>query len=67
MKNIVAFLDIIKYDNKDYLVYEFCNGGDLKRYIRYFKNLDEKMIQNIMRQILFGLNRLHEKKWFITI
>ena len=62
MKNIVAFLDIIKYDNKDYLVYEFCNGGDLKRYIRYFKNLDEKMIQNIMRQILFGLNRLHEKK-----
>ena len=62
MKNIVAFLDIIQIDNNDYLVYEFCNGGDLKRYLRYFRNLDEKMIQNIIRQILIGLNRLHQKK-----
>ena len=62
MKNIVSFLDIIKIDNNGYLVYEFCNGGDLKRYIRYIKNFDEKMIQNILRQILIGLDRLHNKK-----
>ncbi len=62
MKNIVSFLDIIQIDNNDYLVYEFCNGGDLKRYLRYFRNLDEKMIQNIIRQVLIGLNRLHQKK-----
>lgn len=62
MKNIVAFLDIIHIDNNDYLVYEFCNGGDLKRYMRYFKTFDEKMIQNILRQVLIGLDRLHNKK-----
>ena len=62
MKNIVSFLDIIKIDNNGYLVYEFCNGGDLKRYMRYIKNFDEKMIQNILRQILIGLDRLHNKK-----
>ena len=62
MKNIVSFLDIIQIDNNDYLVYEFCNGGDLKRYIRYFRYFDEKMVQNIIRQVLIGLNRLHSKK-----
>ena len=62
MENIVSFLDIIELNDNDYLVYEFCNGGDLKRYLKYFKNFDEKMIQNILRQILLGLNRLHEKK-----
>jgi len=61
-KNIVGFLDIIQIDNKDYLVYEFCNGGDLKRYLRFFKNLDEKTIQILLRQILIGLNQLHKKK-----
>ena len=61
-KNIVGFLDIIQIDNKDYLVYEFCNGGDLKRYLRFFKNLDEKTIQILLRQILTGLNQLHKKK-----
>ena len=61
-KNVVAFLDITQIDNKDYLVYEFCNGGDLNRYLKYFRNFDEKMIQNLLRQILTGLNLLHEKK-----
>jgi len=62
VKYIVSFLDIIELDNNDYLVYEFCNGGDLKRYLKYFKTLDEKMIQKILRHILNGLNLLHEKK-----
>ena len=62
MDNIVSFLDIIELNDNNYLVYEFCNGGDLTRYLRYFKTFDEKMIQNILRQILKGLSRLHEKK-----
>ena len=62
MKNIVLFLDIIEINNSNYLVYEFCNGGDLKRYLRYFRNFDENLIQIILRQILIGLDRLHKKK-----
>ena len=62
MKNIVLFLDIIEIDNSNYLVYEFCNGGDLKRYLRYFRNFDENLIQIILRQLLIGLDRLHKKK-----
>ena len=62
MENIVSFLDIIELNDNNYLVYEFCNGGDLTRYLKYFKTFDEKIIQNILRQILKGLSRLHEKK-----
>ena len=49
-RNIVLFLDIIHLNNNDYLVYEFCNGGDLKRYLRYFKKFDENIIQIILTQ-----------------
>ena len=61
-ENIVRFIDIADIDNEKYLVYEFCNGGDLKRYLRYFKKFKEKMIQNIMTQIIKGLQVLHDKK-----
>ena len=62
LENIVKFYDIIDIDNDKYLVYEFCNGGDLKRYLRYFRRFDEKMIQNIMTQIIKGLKILHDQK-----
>ena len=60
--NIVRFIDIADIDNDKYLVYEFCNGGDLKRYLRYFRKFNETMIQNIMTQIIKGLQVLHNKK-----
>ena len=62
LENIVKFYDIIDIDNDKYLVYEFCNGGDLKRYLRYFRRFDEKMIQNIITQIIKGLKILHDQK-----
>ena len=61
-ENIVRFIDIADIDNDKYLVYEFCNGGDLKRYLRYFRKFNEKMIQNFMTQIIKGLQVLHNKK-----
>ena len=27
--------------SEKYIVYEFCNGGDLRRYLRFFKKFDE--------------------------
>ena len=61
-ENIVNFLDITEINHNIYLAYEYCNGGDLKRYSRFFKTFDEKMVQNIMTQIIKGLQVLHNKK-----
>ena len=36
-ENIVNLLDLTKIDNKNFLVFEYCNEGDLSRYIKYFK------------------------------
>ena len=61
-ENIVNFLDIINLNKKTFLVYEFCNGGDLKRYLRYFKRFNEKVVQYILTQVIKGLQILHNKK-----
>ena len=61
-ENIASFLDIAEIDGKKYLAYEFCNGGDLKRYLKYFKKFDESMVQYIMRQVIRGIYHLHKRK-----
>jgi serine/threonine protein kinase len=61
-ENLVKILDLTDIGNDKYIVYEFCNGGDLRRYLRYFKRFDERSVQNIMMQILNGLKELHDKK-----
>ena len=63
-ENLVKFIDIVNIDDNVYLAYEFCNGGDLKRYLKYFKRFNERMVQRIMKQIIQGLNYLHERKIF---
>ena len=39
--NIVKMKEIADINNKKYLVYEYCNGGDLRRYMDYFGSFDE--------------------------
>ena len=60
-QNLVNIVDIAEINNEKYIVYEFCNGGDLRRYLRFFKTFDEKMIQYFMFNILNGLSELHNK------
>ena len=60
--NLVRILDITEIENNKYIVYEFCNGGDLRRYLKFFKRFDEKSVQYFMSQILNGLSELHAKK-----
>jgi len=60
--NIVKMIKIEKnIDDKIYLVYEFCNGGNLRRYMDYFKTLDEELIQIIVIQMINALFELHRK------
>ena len=63
-ENLVKILDLTDIGEKEdkYIVYEFCNGGDLRRYLRYFKRFDEKVVQYLMSQVLNGVNELHNKK-----
>ena len=61
--NIVKLIKIEKnIDDKVYLVYEFCNGGDLRRYMDYFKTFDEELIQIIMIKMINALIELSRKK-----
>ena len=60
-ENLVKIIDLTEIENNKYIVYEFCNGGDLRRYLRYFKTFDERTIQYVMSQILNGLSELHAK------
>ena len=60
-ENLVNILDITEINNQKYIVYEFCNGGDLRRYLNFFYRFDENLVQYCMKQILSGLNALHSK------
>ena len=60
--NIVRMLEIVEINNKKYLAYELCNGGDLRRYMHYFKKFDEELIQIIAIKMINGLKELYKKK-----
>ena len=59
--NIVKMIDIIEINYNKCIVYEYCNGGDLRQYIDYFGTFDETLIQTIMMQLVNGLIELFEK------
>ena len=61
-ENLVKIIDLTELNNEKYIVYEFCNGGDLRRYLRFFKKFDEKTVQYFISQVLKGLGELHSKK-----
>jgi serine/threonine protein kinase len=59
--NIVRMLDKTEINNKNFIAYEYCNGGDLRKYMDYFKTFDEALIQEIMSQIVNGLSELFQQ------
>ena len=61
-ENLVKILDLTDIEKDKYIVYEFCNGGDLRRYLRYLKCFDERLVQHCVSQVLNGLSELHNKK-----
>lgn len=66
-KNLVQFSDIFEINSAKYLLYEYCNGGDLQHCLTKFKELyeqsfTEEIIQHIMKGILNGVSCLHRNK-----
>ena len=64
--NIVKIKDFQSTKRNNYVVMEYCNGGNLDQYKRFYERvtkctLNEFFIQKIMRQITDGLEYMHSK------
>lgn len=62
--NIIKITGVEKTVNNIYLILEYCNGGNLYEYSYYYrktfgKNLPEKSVQKILRQLIEGLEYMH--------
>ena len=64
--NIIELKEIKKKENKIYLVMEYCNGGNLEKFLEKYqednkKPLSEEIVQYIMKQIVEGMKYLSNK------
>jgi len=62
--NLINLISYEATSNNIYLIYEYCNGGNLKDFLNFYKEnnnsgLNIKLIQNIISQIITGLEFLH--------
>ena len=61
--NIIKLLDVFATNNRYYLIFDYCEYGDLKNYMYHeHPNLNELEILNIMKQIKNGLQYLFNNK-----
>ena len=65
--NLVRFYGLTEDNDSIFMIYEYCNGGDLNRYLKQYyqkfkKGIGEKEVQKILKDILNGLSCLHRNK-----
>ena len=65
--NIIRIRDYKITSNNSYIITEYCNGGNLFEYQKYFINtnnsqFNELFIQKIIKQIVLGLEFIHNQK-----
>ena len=66
-ENIVRIKDFKRTANNIYIITEYCNGGNLSDYQKYYINanksqFNELLIQKIIKQIVSGLEFIHNQK-----
>ena len=63
---VVKYYDFFKEENTIFIVMEFCEGGDLEKFLKEKKKskkfLDEDLIWQIFLKITIGLAAIHKKK-----
>ena len=64
--NLIKLYEVKETSDYLYLVREFCNGGDLSDQLedylkKYNHPFTEDIVQNLMKQIISGIQYLHEK------
>ncbi|CAD8075624.1 unnamed protein product [Paramecium sonneborni] len=57
-KNIVRLIDVLQSVNNTYIVTEFCNGGDLREYLKRRKQIPENDAINVLKDLLHGIKAL---------
>lgn len=57
--NIVRLYDFIQTEKNNYLVFEYCGGGDLREFLKEKRRLTEPVVQRFMRQIASALQYLY--------
>jgi serine/threonine-protein kinase ULK/ATG1 len=60
--NIIKFYDILKTHNHFYLIVEYCDGGDLNKYIEKKKGLKEEEALRFFYQIVRGFRSIVKAK-----
>ena len=64
--NIINLQSYESSSNNIYLIYDYCNGGNLKNFIEFYhKNnstINLKLIQKIIFQIISGVEHMHKNK-----
>jgi len=60
-QNIVSLLDIINYQSKLYLVFEFLDQ-DLKKYMDSVASMDPKLVKSYIYQLIDGLLFCHKRR-----
>ena len=65
--NLLNLISFEASSNNIYLIYEYCNGGNLKDFLNFYKaninsQLNKKLAQKIILQIIIGLEFLHKNK-----
>ena len=58
--NIVKLLDVFQTSNNMYIVTEFCQGGDLRNYIRNKRKLCEGQALQILSDLMNGFKYLNK-------
>jgi len=58
---IVSLLDVVNYDNKLYLVFEFLDQ-DLKKYMDTISSVSPPLVQSYTKQLLQGLTYCHQRR-----
>ena len=60
-ENIVRLLDVYQTSNNMYIVTEFCEGGDLRNYLKRKKKLQEAEALSFLKDIVKGFEYMNSK------
>lgn len=61
--NIIRLHEYFGSEKNFYLVLELCEGGDLSKFIKKNKRLDEPIAHSFLKQLTIGLTFLHGKSF----
>ncbi|OLQ11127.1 Serine/threonine-protein kinase NIM1 [Symbiodinium microadriaticum] len=60
--NIIQLFEVVETPSQIVLVMEFANGGDLLRYVRTQRRLQEPCAKDLFKQLMDGLAHVHDMR-----